>query len=170
MKKIKYILLPTLAISILAGSAAYAMAEINERPNSVSFLAEAIATKFNLPVADVQSVIGDTMIANRAQMGKNRPGRVDVLARAVADGKLTQAQSDLIAAKREELKNSVDTTKVLSVEERKELMKKHQAELKQWATNNNIPEQYVMGFGGGMRNGEGAHFGRGGGSPNMQNQ
>jgi len=160
-KRLKYILLPVLGLSILAGGITYASAETNGRSNSFGNLAETIATKFNLPVADVQNVINDTMTANRAEMGKNRPEKVDMLAQAVKDGKLTQAQVNLITAKRAELQNTAGTAKNLSVAERTSLMKEHQTALKEWAVANNIPEQYVIGFGGSMRNGEGPHFGQG---------
>lgn len=159
--KLRYVLLPILGLSFLVGGITYASAETNGRGNPFGNLAEAIAAKFNVPIADVQTVINDTVAANRAEMAKNRPGRVDMLAQAVKDGKLTQAQADLITAKRTELRNAVGSVKDLSVTERASLMKEHQAALKEWATANNIPEEYVFGFGGGMRRGGGMPFGRG---------
>jgi len=158
-----YIILPVLALSLLVAGTSYAATKTADY-NPFSKIASAIAEKFNLNSSDVQAVIDETVAADRAEMGKNRPERVDPLVQAVKNGKLTQAQADLITAKREEIKTSMesqkDTLKNMTQVEREAARKTQMDSLKQWATDNGIPEQYVLGFGG-MGDGHGGPFGRG---------
>jgi uncharacterized protein YwqG len=137
-----------------------------------------IAQKFNLSQNDVQAVFDEyrdeekierdaKMQETQAQMEQKVK---DELTQAVSDGKLTQAQMDLILAKRAELqaekpamsqqapgKPSTSKTKEEMEAERtarQAEMKSKQDALKQWATDNGISEEYLKfvgnmpGFGG----------------------
>jgi hypothetical protein len=81
----------------------------------------------------------------------------------VENGDLTQAQADLITAKMKELSAAIkDQSEDLTQEERKAATQEQRDELKQWAEDNNIAEEYLM-FSGGY----GGHGGPMGGQPPM---
>lgn len=147
-KYIAFALLPVFALALLAGGITYASASSTSGNGPFNKIANAIAEKFNLNAADVQTVIDDTMKAELAEMEKNRPDR---LAQAVTDGKLTQAQADLIKAKMEEMRTAMegrkDMIKNMTQAEREAAIKTQMETLKQWATDNNIPKEYVMFLG-----------------------
>ncbi len=143
-----YGFLPLLALALLATGTAYAATGKTLKNNPFGTIAEAIAKKFNLATADVQGVIDETLAAQRAQMEKNRPERIDMLTQAVKDGKLTQAQADLITTKREEIKPIMASLKDMTQTEKTAAIKAQTDSLKQWAADNNIPEKYIMLFGG----------------------
>ncbi|MCC2631113.1 MAG: hypothetical protein K0S38_922, partial [Candidatus Paceibacter sp.] len=95
--------------AVLVGASAIGAGVINAQvagptTNPMSSLVTAIATKFNLNAADVQVVFNETMQAEHteraAQMQQLQTTR---LATAVREGKLTQAQADLITSKTAEL-------------------------------------------------------------------
>ena len=71
------------------------------------------------------------------------------MATAVKDGKITQAQADLITAKQNELQAkheaAHDALKDKTQAERKAAMEKEREETKQWLADNKIPEGYLMG-------------------------
>lgn len=129
--------------------------------NPMSSLVDAVATKFNLNKADVQQVFDEQkskMNAEREQTIKNE------VAKLVTDGKITQAQADLINAKRAEMQKQHDTNKAsmqsMTDTERKAAMDKEKSDLEAWAKQNNIDSQYVRYvFGGGHGHGPGGHRG-----------
>jgi len=86
------------------------------------------------------------------------------LDQAVKDGKITQAQEDLIIAKQAEVKAFRDGLKDKTEADRQAAMKTEMQSIKDWATANNIPEQYVIfaGRGRGMGDGGMMHRGKGG--------
>lgn len=137
-----YAIIPVIALASV-GLGVYASETQGENP--MSNLVAKIAQKFNLQEADVQAVFNE----HRTEMQTNMQTKfAERLSQAVTDGKLTQAQADLITAKRAELQ--AERPQLANGEKpTKELMQAHQTELKQWATDNNIPLEYVMGFGGG---------------------
>ncbi|MFA6436621.1 MAG: hypothetical protein WC242_00685 [Candidatus Paceibacterota bacterium] len=160
-KKIAFIVFPVLVVTLLIAGTTYATT-ITGRNSIFNTIADAIANKFNLNVSDVQTVIDDTIAADDQEMGKNRPARVDPLVQAIKDGKLTQAQADLITAKRDEMRTSIKDLKNMTREQMIAAMKTRTDSLKQWATDNGIPEQYIMPFSG---LGHGRGEGRGPGGP-----
>ncbi len=122
--------------------------------NPMSALVTALATKFNLNTADVQSVVDETMKAQHATMEAHmEQSFADRLTKAVTDGKLTQTQADLIKAKAAELKASMEANRTadqsLTQEQRKAKMEERQTALKAWATANNISLEYLHFLGGG---------------------
>lgn len=110
-----------------------------------------------LPMADGRNGKG---MGEGMGMGKGM-GRGVSLEQAVKDGKLTQAQADLIKAKHQELRQSMNLQGKTAAERQAALTAQADA-LKQWAKDNGIPEEYaqigpgnMMGKGGmgrGMHN------------------
>lgn len=133
--------------------------------NPMNGLAAAIAQKFNLNQADVQKVFDDQRAQMQTQM-KTRGAEMEktMLAKAVTDGKLTQAQAELITAKKAELEANAASFKAsLSGKTKAEVqaaMKTQMDSIKSWATTNNIPVQYLR-FLGGYGHGDRGMMGRG---------
>ncbi len=116
-------------------------------------LVKAIAEKFGLNQTEVQQVFDD----QHAQMQQqHKADEATRLSQAVTDGKLTQDQADKITAKRAELDAQRESDKAkfdsMTDSERQAAMKTKMDELKQWATDNNIPAGYLP-FGGGRGHG-----------------
>lgn len=162
----------TLAITsaVVAGVAAFGSTAIHAapntnattRPNPMANLITTLSQKFNLNQADVQKIFDE----QHAQMQQEKDAKHTEalktrLAQAVKDGKLTQAQADLITTKQAEFKTFMESLRDKTETERQTAMKTKMDELKQWATTNGIPEQFAhigpMGGHGG---------GRGPGGPN----
>lgn len=124
--------------------------------NPMSSLVNAIATKFNLSTTDVQAVFDE----QRAQMEKeHEQAFADRLKQAVADGKITQDQADKITAKKAELESLRSSMEGKTEDEKRAAMKTQMDSLKNWATENNIPADFMM-FGMKMEAGKG-HGGAG---------
>ncbi|MBI5654978.1 hypothetical protein HZC53_05005 [Candidatus Uhrbacteria bacterium] len=151
----------TIAAIALSGTAAlgtsvYAAQLSPAVHNRMGDIVQAIATKFNLNKDDVQKVFDEQRAANQAEMqAKGEQRFTDMLTKAVADGKLTQTQADLIKAKHEEVQTFMQSLKDKTPEERQAAMKNQADSLKRWAKDNGIPAGYLpMGFGmGGERGG-----------------
>jgi len=132
----------------------------------MSGLVAAIAQKFNLNQTDLQAVFDQ----QRGQWQEKRQEKVkqmetareqkfaDYLAKLVSEGKITQTQANAINAKRAELAAKVDAQATqdksdfrnMTADERKAAMEAKKAQtqaereaLKQWASANSIPEQWV---------------------------
>ncbi len=162
-----------ITLGLAAGSVGVAYAASNNQTNNpMNNLVSAIATKFNLNQADVQQVFDEQHSQMEAQF---QQGYKDRLTQAVTDGKLTQEQADKITAKAQELKTqreaSKDAFQNKTETERRAFMKEQMDSLKQWATDNNIPMEYMNpGFGHGHRDGPGRGFGPDGNSDNTKDQ
>lgn len=159
-KHLAYIILPVLGISLLTGGVVMAASDsISTIKKPFTGLAQAIATKFNLSEVDVQSVIDEAMKNGRAEMKKNCPNENTRLTQAVTDGKITQAQADLIKAKHEELqtvrKDNMEKMKTMTATEREAAMNAEKESLQKWAKDNNIPEEFAGMYGGGHGRGPG---------------
>jgi len=142
----------------LAGmSVANAATDTTNSTNPMSSLVDALATKFNLDKDDVQTVFDE----QRTKMEAEREAEVkQEVAQLVTDGKITQAQADKINAKRAELKTEREAAKDANAgktrEEMKATMDAKRDELKQWASDNDIDEDYLrFVMGGGMGHGPG---------------
>lgn len=119
-----------------------------ERP--MTDLVEKISTKFNLDKADVQAVFDE---ARQEDMAQFKAAAEAHLTQLVTDGTITEAQKQLIIAKRQELQatheSRAETMKNLSGEEHRAAMEAERASLEAWAKQNAIPFEYVMPFGRG---------------------
>jgi hypothetical protein len=145
------------------GAGAIHAASSTTSTDPMSSLVQAIASKFNLSTTDVQAVFDTQKATMDAQRQADQKTRLD---QAVTDGKITQAQEDLIVAKQAEEQTFQDSLKSMSQTDRDTAMKAHMTALQKWATDNSIPQQYLMmghGGPGGGHGGPGGDFG--GGTP-----
>jgi len=145
--------------------------------NPMSGLITTIAQKFNLNESDVQTVFD----GYKTQMNTEREARrtetqaqrqqefTTRINQAVTDGKLTQTQANAILAKMTELQTQKEELENKTPEERRTIMKERMDTLKQWMTDNNIPQQYCPFMGFGMGKGMGGFEGRGHGMFNNSN-
>jgi hypothetical protein len=174
MKISKKQYLATVAIALaLAGAsvgAVNAATDESNKDNPMSALVQAIADNFNLNKDEVQAVFDKqltaTKVERQAQMAKMEQKREQEFAAhlegAVTAGELTQAQADMITAKRADLKEARiaerKEIKAMTSEERKawrEEMKTQMEELKAWASENKISEEYLPILGNGRGRGGG---------------
>ena len=108
-------------------------------------LVDKIASRFNLDKADVQQVFDQ----NRTEMeAKHTQAEADRLQQAVDAGTISSTQKDLIVSKQAELRTYMESLKDKTNEERRTAMKSKMDELKQWASDNKIPENLLRSFGG----------------------
>ncbi len=115
------------------------------RAEHITNLVNALAQKFNLNSTEVKNVIDTVMTTERATMqAKHDQNLADRLAKAVAAGKITQAQSALITAKVQETKTFMEGLKDKTDAERKAAMTTFKTNIQAWATANNIPKEFVM--------------------------
>jgi hypothetical protein len=79
----------------------------------------------------------------------------NMLSQAVKDGKLSDAQMQLLISKHNELFNQKEANaeefKNMTPQERRDEMKKHHDELEAWAKENNIDPSYLFGLKKGHR-------------------
>lgn len=126
-------------------------------------LVQRLVQKFGLKTADVQSVFDTVHEERQAQMEQKIADRLDTF---VKDGKITEAQKKLILAKHEELQKNreadLQAWQNLTPEERRTKMDAQHTDLENWAKQNNIDVQYVLGFGREMGRGMGRGMGMNG--------
>ncbi len=144
-----------MAVVIGAGSlgigTTFASEQGDKRESRVSEIVSAIAEKFGLSEADVQAVFDAQAEVRREEMKEKREemrAKHDetfdaMLAQAVEDGDLTQAQADSITSKRDEVRAYAETLKDETPEDRREQMKEKLDELRTWAEDNGIDKKYV---------------------------
>lgn len=122
-----------------------ALADAATKTNSMNSLVTAISEKFHLNESDVQAVVNQVMqerqTERKAQMQQTFAERI---AKGVSDGKITQAQADLITEKEKEMLAFRESLKDKTAAERQSLMKAKMSELKQWITDNKIPQEFVF--------------------------
>lgn len=140
---------------VAAGGVLFTTVPAFAQTSSHESLVQAIASKFGLNVADVQSVFDQHKSDMRANMEAKVKERLD---QAVKDGKLTAAQEQLVLDKRKELEakrqSDAQNFKSMTKEERKTAMDQEKTDLENWAKQNNIDLKYLMP-GGGMGRGLG---------------
>ncbi len=145
----------TIGIAGLGAGVAHAATNSDSTTSTspMSGLVDKLASKFNLNKAEVQQVFDE----QKATMNAERETKVkEAVAKLVTDKKITQAQADLINAKRESLEKERETNKDsftdLTQDERKAKMDEKKTALESWAKDNGIDTQYlryVMGGGHG---------------------
>ncbi|MFA5185964.1 MAG: hypothetical protein WC551_05730 [Patescibacteria group bacterium] len=167
MKWTQSLAITAIALSGVAavGTGVYAAQKTPGVQDRMNGIVQAIAAKFNLSQSDVQKVFDEQHAKQQAEMqAKQEQNFKDRLTQAVADGKLTQAQADLVTAKHAEVQAFMKGLEGKTAEERQAAMKTESEALKQWATDNKIPENYFI-MGSGMGPGRGGQMGRGMGKP-----
>lgn len=114
--------------------------------NPTSDIVTKIAQKFGLKEGDVQTVFDEVRTQHFAQ---NQTRFNEYLAQAVKDGKLTEAQKQVILDKHKDLfeKKPINREAFQSMtpEQRKAAKEKAHADLKAWADANGIDMQYLFG-------------------------
>jgi len=115
---------------------------------NVPTIIQNLAEKFNVSTSDVQKVFDDTKT-------QQETARLDEL---VEDGKITEAQKQLIIDKRTETETKVTeiNNKQMTTTERADALKALRDDLSAWAKTNGIDEQYILMVGG---MGRGLNFG-----------
>ena len=129
--------------------------------NPMSSMVQKIADKFGLNKNDVQAVFDQERTERQAEMQAKYETQ---LTQYVKDGKITEAQKQLILTKHKEIQAN-RTSEMQSMQgktqaERKTAMDAKRTELETWATQNGIDVKYLMG-GMGMK-GHGGFRGAGG--------
>lgn len=141
---------------VAIGGVVLADSSLNQT-NPMDNLVNAIAKKFNLNVSDVQAVFDEQRTAMQSEHKEEMQTKMqekftEKIKQAVADGKLTQAQADLIIAKKAELCVQQENLQGKTKEEILTVQKTQRDALKQWAEDNNISLEYFafgrMGFKG----------------------
>ncbi|MFH1789804.1 MAG: hypothetical protein ABH832_01925, partial [bacterium] len=149
-KYLLYVITPVLAFATVG--AVYASPTVNGNNNPMGDIVNAIAQKFNLNVTDVQQVFDEhkeQMKAQRQELFSEKQADMqkkfeERLTQAVSNGKLTQEQVDKIIAKKAELQAERQYTQNGLPEQDRTTAKEHMDSLKQWATDNNIPLEYLQ--------------------------
>jgi hypothetical protein len=122
--------------------------------SGVSSLVSKLSEKFNLNQAEVQAVFDENREAMQAEREAEQKER---LAIAVADGDLTQEQADHIQSVQDEIKALMGDSEPKSAsDDIREQIRTKMEELRTWAEENDIDQQYVHGHGG---RGHGGGFG-----------
>ena len=165
-------------ISIGLATAGFGAVKAASNPQGpMNGLVQAIAKKFNLNASDVQQVLDQQRSqmeterqAERAKTDAQRQQEfTDKIKQAVTGGKLTQAQADLIIAKKAELEVQKTSLEEKTREERQTIMKQQMDSLKKWISDNNIPQEYCPFVGFGMGKGFGKLGGHNSNAPGVPN-
>ncbi|MBP7876114.1 hypothetical protein KA012_03930 [Candidatus Woesebacteria bacterium] len=131
--------------------------------NGRQSLVQRVASRFSLSESDVQSVFNEDRQERQQDMEAQLETRLN---QAVTDGKLTDAQKQLILTKHQELQTQREADQAdqssKTPTERRAAMESRRTELENWATENNIDPSFMaegqggkMGMGGGHRGGMG---------------
>lgn len=133
-----------LGLGVLGASGVSAQNATNTQ-NPMTSLAQRIAERFNLSQSDVQAVFDEVRKEKPAKMQANSEAQLSQL---VTEGKITEAQKQLILQKRAELDAqraaNKESSKNLSQDERKAKMQAEKTALETWAKENGIDPQYLM--------------------------
>lgn len=150
----KQLILTATFIALVGASAFGAQTAFAQGVDSQSELVARIAEKFGLNQSEVQTVVDQYRTEERTERQAEMKTKMEErLSQLVTDGKITNAQKQLILNKQAEMQTNrqqeFTNFKDLSQSERKAAMEKHKAELDAWAKENGIDLQYVMPFGKG---------------------
>jgi len=157
----KKLILPAvmvMALGLALAGGAYVKAADAADGGTHKTIIQRLAEKFNLKEADVQSVFDAERTDRQAEMKAQTETR---LAQLVTDGKITEAQKQLITAKRQEMEAGRPAEpardSALTPAQRKTEMETRKTELETWAKDNGIDVQYLYSLGGFGREGRGGH-------------
>lgn len=116
-----------------------------------SVLVQKLVDRFNLNPDDVQAVFDEVQTDRQSLRQERKQQRLDD---AVAAGKLTEEQKNLILQKQDEIKKQHEANREnvsgMTKEDREAAIDSERESLQKWAEENNIDEQYLM-VGGGRR-------------------
>jgi hypothetical protein len=154
------LLVAVLGTGMFASTNVFAETAVDNNP--MSALVQKIADKFGLKASDVQAIFTQDQVDRKTEMEKKF---LEQLAQDVKDGKITDAQKQLIIAKRKEVEanhqTEMQTMQGKTEAERKTLMEANKTKmdterkaLEDWAKQNEIDMKYLMG-GSGMHGGPG---------------
>jgi hypothetical protein len=146
-------LLIPVAVVMIAGAIYFGAVSIQAQSTSANdpqtSLIQKFAKKFGLKESDVQTVFDEERTTRQAEMQTRYE---EQLTQYVKDGKITEAQKQLIINKHKELQTANQTERTdmrdLTPEQRRTQMETKREELETWATQNGIDPQYIGGFGG----------------------
>lgn len=140
------LILPIVATMILGAGIFGAAYTFAQGTGQYSSIVQKIAAKFNLNPADVQSVFNENRTERISQMQTKFE---DTLTQDVKDGKITDAQEQLILDKRKELlaqsQTNRDTWKNMTPDQRKTVFDNQKNDLQNWAKQNGIDIKYLFG-------------------------
>lgn len=150
-----------LAAPVFAAETANSMLPRTDRHAA---LVQELATRFSLNKDDVQAFFDQKHAARRAEMETKMKERVeDQLAKAVAAGKITEAQRAAILAKAEELRaKAEEAVKMTDEAQRKARLDALRAETEQWLKDQGLDKRQVPFLLMGGHPGMGHPGGRGG--------
>lgn len=148
----KKLLLTAVTVTVLgAGFFGISAVSAQTPADPSTSIVQKISEKFGLKKDEVQKVFDEERTARHAEMQAKVEDRLKTL---VSEGKITEAQKQLILAKHKELqaeRGSIMQNKAnMTPEQRKETMETKRTELETWAKENGIDTQYLF-FGHGMK-------------------
>lgn len=178
MEQNKRYFIPSLVLLTALGAGIYGVRHVDAQGNMhQASMAERIGHKFNLNQDEVQKVFAEERSARQSTKQENFEKK---LAQAVAKGKLTETQKNLIMAKKAEmetqrksmrgdqeknwgkLREMTIAERKAEKEKRRTEMQAHREELAAWAKDNGIDEAYLLGLAEGHKNiSKGFHNGKG---------
>ncbi len=120
-------------------------------PNGFTNIISSLAKKLGIGEDKVQSAFDSIRSERQEQMEKVFEEKLNQL---VKDGKITEAQKKLILAKHQEMQKNQEANKNKMQTQRQELL--------DWAEKNKIDPQYLFGFGGRGKMGDGMRGMKGG--------
>lgn len=130
-------------------------------------LVQKIAARFSLKESDVQAVFDESRAERQAARQAEMKAILDTrLNEAIANGKITEQQKQLILAKHAEMQQQHEADRsdwqTKTPEEKRAAMETRRTELETWATQNGIDFSYIAGGNGEMM-GRGPGMGKAGG-------
>ena len=155
----KYLFSAAAVLVMVGGTVGVASAHMGKSDDAE--FAKALATRFNLDQSQVQTFLTEQQTARMAAMHAQMKVKVEArLTKLVAAGKLTEAQKQLVITKMTEVETRMVAIQAMTdVAARKTALQTLHAEVKAWATQNNIPLGVIQsGLGkefGGMHGKEG---------------
>lgn len=142
---------PVLALAIIAAGLMTTNMVSAQDANGSNSLVAAIASKFNLNQADVQSVFDEQRSKHQAE----RKAEIETkLTQAVADGKITEAQKQAIITHFTEMKEdrpSKEEFQNLTEEQIKAKMEARKAESDAWLSQNGLTHEKLQEIMGGPK-------------------
>lgn len=150
----KKILIPALSLALL-GLTAFGVTSIKAQGDgNYPPIVQKLVERFGLNEGEVQQVFDEARGERQEQMKAKFEERLE---QAVADGKITAEQKQLILAKQAEMQANRGQWQDLTPEERKAKMGEHKEEMKTWAEENglDLSQFKLIGPGGGMKGGFG---------------